>query len=104
MHAIEPRPVLTTGRTIDREIGIAAPAERIFPALTEAEELERWFTTTATGYARPGEALRYFWEKDGYVDGRYLEVVVPERLVYEWYNLEGTTRITMQLAPVAGGT
>jgi uncharacterized protein YndB with AHSA1/START domain len=104
MNAVEPRQILSGGRTIEREIVIAAPAERVFRALTEPGELERWFTTTATGEARAGGSFRFFWEGDGHVDGRYLEVVPPERLVYEWYNPQGTVRITIVLEAEAAGT
>ena len=104
MDAIAARPDLTNGRTIEREIVIAAAADRIFAALTVPEELERWFATSATGVAQPGEPLRVFWEGDGHVDGHYVEVSPPERLVYEWHNPPGTTRISVQLAPENGGT
>jgi uncharacterized protein YndB with AHSA1/START domain len=104
MNTIAARPVLTNGRTIEREIVIAAPAARIFAALTAPEQLERWFTTTATGTALPGEPLRYFWEGDGHVDGHYVEVSPPERLVYEWHNPPGTTRISIVLTPESDGT
>lgn len=46
---------------IDREIAIRAPAARVFRALTEAGELERWWTTRATSEPRPGGRFRYEW-------------------------------------------
>jgi uncharacterized protein YndB with AHSA1/START domain len=104
LNALEPRPILTGGRKIEREIVIAAPAERVFRAVTEAGELEHWFADTATGEPRPGEPFRFFWEGDGHVDGRYLEIVPGKRLVQEWYNPQGTIRITITLTAEAGST
>lgn len=103
MVSIEPRPVLS-GRTIEREIVIQATPERVFRALTERAELANWFVTRAEGAVQPGQSLRYVWEGEGEVDGRYLAVEAPSRLVYEWYNDVGVTRVTIELAPEAGGT
>ena len=45
------------------EIDIAAPAERVFQALTDSAELKRWFTTP--------ECPAKFWKMDARLGGRY---------------------------------
>lgn len=49
-----------TERTIEREIEIAAPAEAVWKALTEARELERWFPTLAE-VDRQRKTIRLAW-------------------------------------------
>jgi activator of Hsp90 ATPase-like protein len=48
---------------IASEIHVAAPADRVFKALTEASELQRWFTGP--------ECPVKFWKMDARVGGRY---------------------------------
>jgi uncharacterized protein YndB with AHSA1/START domain len=98
---------------------LPAPPARVFRALTDARELERWFFTDARTDPRPGGSYRIRWRsaKDPAVDhvrlGRYLEFVKDERLVFEWKGdgrrakwLEGapSTVVTITLRPFRGGT
>ena len=45
------------------EVEIAAPADRVFQALTDASQLKRWFTST--------ECPVKFWEMNPRLGGRY---------------------------------
>jgi len=59
-----PKAVITSDQdAVVSEIEIAAPAERVFQALTRSEELTRWFTD-------PSCPLK-FWKMDGQLGGRY---------------------------------
>ena len=45
MTTIEMKSTITSGNdAVVTEIQIAAPPERVFQALTDARQLERWFT------------------------------------------------------------
>lgn len=106
------------------EIQIAAPAERVFHALTNAGELQRWF-------GNPECPLKY-WQFDARVGGRYfyatekgsvvvnrvsefechgeiLEYDPPRLLVYTWIgnwhdDTSKSTVVRWELTPAAGGT
>jgi uncharacterized protein YndB with AHSA1/START domain len=106
------------------EIEIAAPAERVFRALTDARDLQRWFSSP--------ECPVKFWNMDARIGGRYgyatkkggvevnnvnefecygeiLECVPPRLLVYTWIANwhDDTSRITTvrwDLTPTPVGT
>jgi uncharacterized protein YndB with AHSA1/START domain len=106
------------------EIEIAAPPERVFQALTTADELARWFTNASCPVK--------FWEMDARSGGRYryatktgtvmvngvsefechgeiLEIDPPRLLVYSWIanwheNKDIRTVVRWELTPNAGGT
>jgi uncharacterized protein YndB with AHSA1/START domain len=106
------------------EIHIAAPPERVFKALTDPNELKRWFTNPSCPVkswemdARAGGRYGYATEKGTVVvnnvsefecHGEILEYVPPRMLAYTWIaNWHGdTTRrtvVTWELTPKAGGT
>lgn len=97
---------MTQGRTIEREIILNAPPERVFRALTEPAELVRWFGDAAELDPRPGGALRFAWEEYGDQHGRVLEVDPPRRFVFAWDEGPelGETTIAIDLIPDGGGT
>jgi uncharacterized protein YndB with AHSA1/START domain len=81
--------------TINAEIFIAAPPERVFQAITDPAQAPRWWgqegmyrVTTWKADVRPGGA----WRSDGvgadghafFVEGEYLEVDPPRLLVHTW--------------------
>jgi uncharacterized protein YndB with AHSA1/START domain len=106
------------------EIEIAAPAERVFQALTSPGELGRWFTNP--------ECPVKFWEMDARVGGHYgyatvkgtvvvngatefechgeiLEFDPPRLLTYSWIaswhnDKSQRTIVRWELTPEAGGT
>lgn len=93
MHSTTPE----VSSTADREIVITrvfnAPRERVFKAWTDPKHVDRWwgprgFTNqTSEMDVRPGGVWRYMMLSAEYGnfpnDVRYLEVVKPERLVYD---------------------
>jgi uncharacterized protein YndB with AHSA1/START domain len=106
------------------EIEIAAPPERVFQALTTAEELARWFGDSSCPVklwemdARSGGRYRYVTEEGTVVvnsvsefecHGEIMEIDPPRLLVYSWIanwhedkNLR--TVVRWELTPIAGGT
>ena len=93
------------GRTLEKEIFINASPERVFRALTEPAELERWFVQKAEVDLRPGGAIRLEWAPDAVEIGTILVVESPHRLSYSWHALEPSpTIITFELTVENGGT
>ena len=64
-------------------IHIAAEPEAVFDYFTNAEALARWMGDRAVVDPRPGGQFTIFFA-DRRVEGRYLEVDRPRRLVISW--------------------
>lgn len=104
--------------TIHALVEIAVPPERVFKALA-SEEIVRWWgsadtyrCTKWTGEVKVGGK----WRTEGigsdgkpfWVEGEYLEVDAPRKLVqtwrYGWDTGKSTTKITYRLDAITGGT
>ncbi|MGA8273749.1 MAG: SRPBCC domain-containing protein [Candidatus Sulfotelmatobacter sp.] len=114
----------TASDFIVSEIEIAAPAKRVFQALTDERELTLWFTNPECPVkhwkmdARPGGHYRYATEKGTIVvngvsefecHGEIVEIVPPRLLVYTWIanwheNKSLRTIVRWELTPAADGT
>jgi uncharacterized protein YndB with AHSA1/START domain len=93
------------GRSLEKELFIKATPERVFQALTEKEELERWFLVKAELDLRPGGAIRFEWGPGIFNVGKILVLEPPHRLSYTWEALEPSpTTITFELAAENDGT
>ena len=106
------------GGVVKAEIELAAPPERVFRSLTDASELVAWWgademyrTKDWVIDLRPGGK----WSTravnadgtESTVDGEYLEVDPPRRLVYTWrpsWDDYAVTTIEYELRPIASGT
>jgi uncharacterized protein YndB with AHSA1/START domain len=94
---------------IEHTIEIDAPRERIFEALTDADELVRWFPSGAESDPRTGGAFEYRFEfpadpeRDHTYSGAYHEVRDGEHVSYPWKGGLGETRVDVTLEP-AGET
>jgi uncharacterized protein YndB with AHSA1/START domain len=106
------------------EIHIAAPAERIFKALTDEKQLIRWFTDASCPVkfwkmdARPGGSYQFVTEKGTIVvnnisefecHGEILELDPPRLLVYTWIanwheDKSRATVVRWELTPDGAGT
>ena len=49
----------TSGRMVEKELFLRASPERVFCALTDKAEFERWFVSRAEVDARPGGAFSF---------------------------------------------
>ena len=104
--------------TVKAEIQLAASPERVFRSLTDPTELAAWWgsdemyrTHSWTIDLRPGgkwSALaRGADGSDMTIDGEYLEVDPPRRLVYTWrpsWDDYAVTTVRYDLVPTSAGT
>jgi uncharacterized protein YndB with AHSA1/START domain len=108
---------VSTG-TIFASVEIGAPPERVFAALTKAEDVVKWWgsddtyrTTEWHMPLTPGAT----WKGSGKgadgvpfsVEGEIVEVDAPRKLVWTWrpaWDGGNTTTITYRLEPIEGGT
>jgi uncharacterized protein YndB with AHSA1/START domain len=106
------------------EIEIAAPAARVFQALTDADQLRRWFSDASCPVhrwemdARLGGRYRYTTEKGTAIvnnvsefecHGEILEYDPPRVLVYTWFgnwhdDVTRRTVVRWELTPTKTGT
>ena len=100
---------------IERETYIAAPVERVWALITEAEHLGRWFGDAGAEIdLRPGGALVLRWADSGASRGRVVAVEPHTRFSYRWAPfkdpggdepVEGnSTLVEFTLAPEREGT
>jgi uncharacterized protein YndB with AHSA1/START domain len=70
---------------IERETLIAAPVERVWTVLTEAEHIGGWFADAGAEIdLRPGGALVMHWKEHGTAKARVEAVEPPHRFAYRW--------------------
>jgi uncharacterized protein YndB with AHSA1/START domain len=73
-----------SGRSVEKERFIKATPQRVFQALTEKADMERWFVKKAEVDLRPGGAIRFEWAPDMVEVGKILVCEPPHRLSYTW--------------------
>ena len=89
---------------------VRAPQERVYDALTQATELDAWFTTGAEIDARPGGEMRWRWVDWGPDRitaedfGLVLEARRPERFVFQWQAALGGTTVEVDFEEHPDGT
>ena len=69
---------------IEREAVIAAPPERVWEIITQAEHVGTWFGDSAEIDLRPGGAIVLHWEKYGTQYGTIESVDEPRYFSYRW--------------------
>src|SRR5947209_2148505 len=93
------------GRSLEKELFIKATPERVFQALTQKAELERWFVKKAEVDLRPWGTIRLEWGPDAVEIGKILVLEPPHRLSFTWEALEPSpTTITFELTAENDGT
>ena len=97
---------------IEHEVVVAAPVERVWSIITEAEHIRQWFAFDgATLDLRPGGQMVMTWKEHGVFYARIEEVAPPHRFAYRGaYRAEeqpgdgNATLVEFTLTPVDGGT
>jgi uncharacterized protein YndB with AHSA1/START domain len=97
--------------TIEREVILPVPPERVWTALTRADQLGAWFGTQATIDLRPGGEVVFTWDGSTGPRGQnrgVIETVEPtRRFAFRWEASAGhtpTTRVEFTLEAHAEGT
>ena len=71
--------------TIEREITISAPVERVWELITQPEHVGTWFGDAGAEIdLRPGGALTLRWEEYGTVHGRVERIQPMTLFSYRW--------------------
>jgi uncharacterized protein YndB with AHSA1/START domain len=70
--------------SIEQTFYYAVTPERLFAALTDPEELARWFVGKAVFPARKGATFRLLWEGGYSMKGKVLEIDPPRKLRLAW--------------------
>jgi uncharacterized protein YndB with AHSA1/START domain len=97
-------------RIIELTRTIEAPPERVFRALTESDELVRWFPSSAVSDPRAGGSFEYRFdfpdapERNHAYGGVYHEVEPNKRVSYPWSGKLGETRVDVELRPEGDAT
>jgi uncharacterized protein YndB with AHSA1/START domain len=103
---------------IDRTIEIGAPVERVWQALTSADELGAWFQVQIEGVIAPGNDVWMTSVHPEHAGARWpvriVELTPHRRVVWQWspgevkpetdYSTEPQTTVTFTLEPSAQGT
>ena len=89
----------TTTRSVHLTTEIAAPADAVWAALTQADLIARWFSPTAEG---EGDTIRFSWGPDMAWDERLVEVAKGEHLC--WGDPESPTVVDWHLETKGGHT
>ena len=98
--------------SIEREVLVAAPPERLWEVLTTPEHIDQWFLGMTTQVdLRPGGAMVLASEEFGKVDAVVEKVEPPRRFSFRWARhpdtpvAEGTaTLVEFTLTPEGDGT
>ncbi len=95
---------------IEKTIQLAASPERVWRAITEAEELTAWFPQTIKWDQQIGSEGWFEWEKHGRYAVRIERLEPPSFMSWRWARKPGkplaetdTTLVEWTLTPRAGG-
>jgi len=116
--SIAPKATLLPGHdVIEAEVFIAAPAARIFQALTDPRQSAQWWGQNDRYHCKEFDMdvrAGGKWSSKGSsakmgdfeVHGEYLELSPPRRLVYTWSSswMPRATVVTWELSKLEGGT
>ena len=97
---------------IEREVVVAAPRERVWEIITQAEHVGKWFGESAEVDLRPGGTIVLRWEKYGSVYATIEKIDEPNYFSYRWIpgttgekpSNENSTLVEFTLTPQGGQT
>ncbi len=82
------------GRILRTEIKTSATPEQAWEAWADPEKIAQWFVDRATGEAKPGETMTWFFDKFGYVlPYKIVEAVPGNLIVFKWEAPQGNPGI-----------
>jgi uncharacterized protein YndB with AHSA1/START domain len=98
---------------VTRTIEVPVGPETVWQALTDPDELRRWFGADVRLEAVPGGAVRAVWPDGGRSIGSVEVADEPRRLVFRWRRVAGVgfgaevggaSRVAFELEATAAGT
>jgi len=96
--------------TIEREVHINAPVERVWALVTQAEHLGTWFADAGAEIdLRPGGVLKLTWQEQGTAEGRVERVDEPTAFAFRWrssgpFDEADSTLVEFTLSAAGEGT
>jgi uncharacterized protein YndB with AHSA1/START domain len=73
--------------TVRRTVTIAAPIDKVWAAITEAEHIARWFPNRVVlDTVAPGASGVFTWDDFGDIPVRIEELDPPRMIAYRWSN------------------
>jgi uncharacterized protein YndB with AHSA1/START domain len=88
-------------KTIAKEQFIKATPERVFQALTDKQELERWFVQEVDIELKPGGTIRTNWAPGMGEHGKVKEVKPSQLFSFTWEGAFSPTPTTLTFEPRA---
>jgi len=93
---------------IEQTVVIKKPQADVFKALTDANELMRWFPTRVESDPRKGGKYKFTWEfanadENGSQEGEFVEFAPDNMLSYTW-KADVPTLVTFNLSEANGET
>ena len=91
--------------TIEREIVIAAPPEKVYEIVTQPEHMGVWFGDA--GAERDGNTIKMRWADHGEAELRVVEEQPPTKFAYRWDANDagvGDTLVEFTITPEGDGT
>lgn len=76
----------TAPAAIERTLELSAPPARVWQAISDPGELQRWFPNRAEWELRPGGTGSFFWEGYGAYPIQVVSVEEPRYLAWRWGN------------------
>jgi uncharacterized protein YndB with AHSA1/START domain len=98
------------GPVVECSIHVTAPRETVFRYFIEAERFAAWMGVDATLDPRPGGVIKLDMAERGRVEGAFVAVEPPSRVVFTWGwagNTElppGSSTVQVELLPEGDGT
>ena len=94
---------------IKQTVVIRKPQADVFKALTDADELMRWFPTRVESDPHQGGKYKFAWEfasasENGSQEGEYVEFVPNRMLSYTWKADDVPTLVSFHLSESGGET
>lgn len=83
---------------IEREVEFPFSIERLWRAISEPEELSRWFSDQVTMERRVGGNIRFEWEEYGTANGVIALIEPPVRFAFRWRAHGVPEEVTMEPA------
>jgi uncharacterized protein YndB with AHSA1/START domain len=90
--------------SIEREIVIAAPPERVYAIVSEPEHIAQWFGDA--GAERHGDVITVRWASDSSAELRVVKEDPPHAFSYRWDSTVrvGDTLVEFTFEPAGDGT